>query len=229
MTVRGLSVSVRRVLPPLVGLILSLVAYAAQNIWHLYQIQDVVEAVRRLEPAGLAVAVFLIGAVEGTVVLCFYVPGTAVLILLLLGLQPSWAEGLQLLGWMSAGTLLGYGLSIALGRGLQHQLPELVGRSSYERMRTLIERFGSLAFAVAAFHPNPLAVAFSIVGYLRVRRLGVYFGVTLLAQAVWWASYASSASLLSRQTVVTGSNFQLFLAALFMAWLVYELLPRRSV
>ena len=35
----------------------------------------------------------VLGFVEATIVLCFYIPGTAVVIVLLLGMQPGWARG----------------------------------------------------------------------------------------------------------------------------------------
>lgn len=217
-----------RLLPPLAGVFLSILAYAAQNVWHVLHIQEVTDALRGFGPAGLAIVVFLIGAMEGTVVLSFYIPGTAVLILLLLGLQPTWSEALLLLGGLMAGTLLGFGASVALGRALKRRLPRLVGRAAYRRMRYFLKRFGTVVMAATAFHPNPLALAFAIVGYLRVRRLWRYFAVAVLAQAGWWFLYASSASLLSQQTIVTGNNFQLVLAGLFCVWFVYELMPQKQ-
>jgi membrane protein DedA with SNARE-associated domain len=215
-------------LPPLAGVVLSILAYAAQNVWHVFHIQEVADALHGFGPAGLAIAVFLIGATEGTVILSFYVPGTAVLVLLLLGLQPPWNEALLLLGALMAGTLLGFGASVALGRALKRRLPRLVGRAAYRRMRYFLKRFGIVVVAATAFHPNPLALAFAIVGYLRVGRLWQYFAVAVLAQAVWWSLYASSASLLSQQTIVTGNNFQLVLAGLFSVWFVYELMPEKQ-
>jgi hypothetical protein len=215
-----------RLLPPLAGVVLSLLAYLAQNVWGLFHVQDVTAAIRGLDPAGLAFALFLIGVVEGTVVLCFYLPGTAVVILLLFGLQPSWDEGASLLLPLLAGTLAGYGLSVVLGRALRRQLPRLVGADSHARMRSAIERFGIAVLPVAAFHPNPLALAFSILGYLRAGRLWPALAVAAIVQPAWWLLYVSMASMFSRQNVVTGSNFQLFLAALFSVWLAYEALQQ---
>lgn len=217
-----------RLLPPLAGVLVSLLAHAAQNVWQLFHTNDMADAIRAFPAVGVAATLFLIGLVEGTVILCFYLPGTALLILLLLGLQPSWGEGLLLLGWGMAGTVAGYGLSVLLGRALKRRLPRLVGPASYERMRAFLERFGTLAFMAAAFHPNPLALAFALAGYLRVMRLLPAFLAAAVAQALWWSLYASSVSLLARQTVVTGNNFQLVLAGLFGVWLVYELLPGRD-
>ncbi len=219
--------SLWRLIPPLAGVAISLVAYLAQNVWNLFHIQDVTDALRSLDPAGLAAALLLIGFVEGTVVLCFYIPGTAVVILLLLGLQPSWSEGVPLLAALMAGSLIGYAVSIGLGQVLKQRLPRLVGRTSFDRMRRFVDRFGQGAFAGIAFHPNALALAFSIVGYLGIRRTWLYLGVAALAQAAWWALIAATASGFSRQSVVTGGNFQLFLAALFSIWLLYELVSSR--
>ena len=217
-----------RLVPPLFGVAISLLAWYAQNVWHLFHIQDVTDTLRSLNPAGLALALFLIGAIEGTVVICFYLPGTAVVILLLAGLQPSWEEGLPLLAALWAGTLAGFALSIALGQALAQQLPRLVGPAAFARMQSYVERFGLATFAAAAFHPNPAALAFAVVGYLGLRRIGVYLAVAGLAQGVWWAVYAMAASTVSRQSTVTGSNFQLVLAGLFAVWLVYELVARRQ-
>ncbi len=200
-----------RLLPPLLGVAISLLAWTAQNVWHLFHIQDVTDGIRSLDPGGLALALFLIGAIEGTVVLCFYLPGTAVVILLFAGLQPSWSEGLPLLAALGAGTLAGYGLSVALGQALAQRLPRLVGPASFARMRGYVERFGLATVAVAAFHPNPSALAFAVAG---------------VAQGAWWTLYSATASTVSRQTVVTGGNFQLVLAGLFAVWLVYELAVR---
>ena len=220
--------SSRRLVPPLFGVAISLLAWYAQNVWHLFHIQDVTDGIRSLDPAGLALALFLIGAIEGAVVICFYLPGTAVVILLLAGLQPSWSEGLPLLAALGAGTLAGYALSVALGQALAQQLPRLVGPAAFARMRGYVERYGLATFAAAAFHPNPSALAFAVVGYLGIRRTGAYFAVAGIAQGVWWALYAIAASTVSRQTAVTGSNFQLVLAGLFAVWLVYELIARRQ-
>jgi membrane protein DedA with SNARE-associated domain len=215
-----------RLLPPLLGVAISLLAWTAQNVWHLFHIQDVTDGIRSLDPNGLALALFLIGAIEGTVVLCFYLPGTAVVILLFASLQPSWSEGLPLLAALGAGTLAGYGLSVALGQALAQRLPRLVGPASFARMRGYVERFGLATVAVAAFHPNPSALAFAVAGYLGVRRIGAYLAVAGVAQGAWWTLYAATASTVSRQTVVTGGNFQLVLAGLFAVWLVYELAVR---
>jgi hypothetical protein len=197
-----------RLLPPLFGVAISLLAWYAQNVWHLFHIGDVTDGIRSLDAGGLALALFVIGAIEGTVVICFYLPGTAVVILLFAGLQPSWSEGLPLLAALWAGTLAGYGLSVALGQALAQQLPRLAG--------------------AAAFHPNPSALAFAVAGYLGVRRIGAYLAVAGIMQGAWWALYALAASTVSRQTAVTGSNFQLVLAGLFAVWLVYEIVVRRQ-
>jgi hypothetical protein len=82
--------------------------------------------------------------------------------------------------------------------------------------------------ALSAFHPNHLAFLFATLGYFEIPRVWLYFVVAVTAQAAWWALYASAADMILRQTLVTGSNFQLFLAALFFIWLVYELISVRS-
>lgn len=212
-----------RLLPPLLGVAVSLLAWCAQNVWHLFDIRDLTQALRGLDPRGLALALALIGLIEGTVVVCFYLPGTAVVILLLAGLQPSWDEALPLLAALGAGTLAGYGASAALGRALAQALPRLVGPAAFARMRSSVERFGLAAFAAAAAHPNPCALAFAVLGYLGVRRVRRCLAVAALAQGAWWTLYAAMAGAASRQTVVTGGNFQLVLAGLFSIWLAYEL------
>jgi hypothetical protein len=217
-----------RLLPPLFGVAISLLAWYAQNVWHLFHIGDVTDGIRSLDAGGLALALFVIGAIEGTVVICFYLPGTAVVILLFAGLQPSWSEGLPLLAALWAGTLAGYGLSVALGQALAQQLPRLAGPAAFARMQGYVERFGLATFGAAAFHPNPSALAFAVAGYLGVRRIGAYLAVAGIMQGAWWALYTLAASTVSRQTAVTGSNFQLVLAGLFAVWLVYEIVVRRQ-
>ncbi len=217
MTVSG------RLIVPMVGALISLGAYLAQNAWGLFRIDDVASAIQGLDRPGMLMGFFLLGVVEGTILLCFYFPGTAVVILLLLGLQPDWAEATQLLGCLMAGTIAGYGISFALGRLLEDRLPFLVGDAYFRKVRSAIGRFGLVSFIPAAIHPNQLAVAFAILGYFRVGRLWAYFAITILAQALWWASYASTTDLIAGQTLVTRANFQLYLAVLFFIWFLYEL------
>jgi hypothetical protein len=81
-----------RLLPPLFGVAISLLAWYAQNVWHLFHIGDVTDGIRSLDAGGLALALFVIGAIEGTVVICFYLPGTAVVILLFAACNPPGAR-----------------------------------------------------------------------------------------------------------------------------------------
>jgi hypothetical protein len=217
----------KRWIAPLVGVVLSLTAHLVQNVWQIAHIDDLTNAIKGLDHAGVLIGFFLIGVVEGTILLCLYLPGTAVVILLLLGLQPTFAEGIELLAWLMAGTMVGYGASLAAGKALGTRLP-LVGGAYFHRIRSFIDRFGLASFAPASFHPNHLALAFAVLGYFRARRLWLYFVIAAVAQAAWWSLYASLANVIFRQNLVSSSNFQLYLAALFSVWLVYELLSIRQ-
>jgi hypothetical protein len=110
-----------------------------------------------------------------------------------------------------------------LGRALDRRLPSLIGGAYFRKVQSAVERFGLVSFVPAAIHPNQLAVAFAIIGYFRARRVWAYFVIAVIAQAAWWAVYGSAAELISRQSLVTGNNFQLYLAILFSVWFLYEL------
>jgi membrane protein DedA with SNARE-associated domain len=226
MSVSTINFSRRLILPGL-GVVVFLVAYLAQNVWHLFHIDDITRAMRGLDPAGLAIGMAILGFVEATIVLCFYIPGTAVVIVLLLGMQPGWVDAWSLVAGLMVGTMLGYGASLVLGRWLQQKLPALVGETYFHRAQSLIDRYGLAAFVVGAFHPNQLALSFAILGYFQAQRVWRYFVVAALAQPVWWAIYASAADLIARQNVVSSSNFQLYVAALFSIWFIYELCSRQ--
>ena len=221
-----INLSPRLILPGL-GVVVFLFAYLAQNVWHLFHIDDITRAIRSLDQAGVVAGMVVLGFVEATIVLCFYIPGTAVVIVLLLGMQPGWAQAWPLVAGLTAGTLLGYGASLVLGRVLQQRLPSLIGEAYFRKMQSWIERYGLLAFVPGAFHPNQLAVGFAILGYFRATRVWRYFVVAGLAQLVWWSIYASAAELVASQNVVSSSNFQLYVAALFSVWFVYELFSRQ--
>jgi membrane protein DedA with SNARE-associated domain len=222
----AINLSPRLILPGL-GVVVFLFAYLAQNVWHLFHIDDIIRAIRNLDQAGLVTGMAVLGFVEATIVLCFYVPGTAVVIILLLGMQPGWAQAWPLVAGLTAGTLLGYGASLVLGRVLQQRLPSLVGEAYFRKMQSWIERYGLAAFVPGAFHPNQLAIGFAILGYFRAARVWRYFVVAGLAQLVWWGIYASAAELVASQNVVSSSNFQLYVAALFSVWFLYELFSRQ--
>jgi membrane protein DedA with SNARE-associated domain len=222
----AINLSPRLILPGL-GVVVFLFAYLAQNVWHLFHIDDITRAIRSLDQAGVVAGMVVLGFVEATIVLCFYIPGTAVVIVLLLGMQPGWAEAWPLVAGLTAGTLLGFGASLVLGRVLQQRLPSLIGEAYFRKMQSWIERYGLLAFVPGAFHPNQLAVGFAILGYFRATRVWRYFVVAGLAQLVWWSIYASAAELVASQNVVSSSNFQLYVAALFSVWFVYELFSRQ--
>ena len=222
----AINLSPRLILPGL-GVVVFLFAYLAQNVWHLFHIDDITRAIRSLDQAGVVTGMVVLGFVEATIVLCFYIPGTAVVIVLLLGMQPGWTQAWPLLAGLTAGTLLGYAASLVLGRVLQQRLPSLIGEAYFRKMQSWIERYGLVAFVPGAFHPNQLAVAFAILGYFRAARVWRYFVVAGLAQLVWWSIYASAADLIVRQNVVSSSNFQLYVAALFSVWFLYELFSRQ--
>jgi len=224
--VGAISISRRLILPGL-GIVVFLFAYLAQNVWQLFHIDDITRAIRNLDQAGVVTGMAILGFVEATIVLCFYVPGTAVAIVLLLGMRPGWAQALPLVAGLMAGTMVGYGASLVLGRVLQQRLPALVGEAYFRKMQAWIERYGLLAFVPGAFHPNQLALGFAILGYFRAARVWRYFVIAGLAQLVWWGIYASVADLVASQNVVSSSNFQLYVAALFSVWFLYELFSRQ--
>jgi len=216
-----------RLIAPALGLAVSLLAYFAQNVWHVFHIEQMTAAIRNAEHAGMALAFLLIGIIEGTIVLCIYVPGTAIAILLWLSLQPTWIEAAELMACLLVGTLMGFCLSYKAGQVLGQALPNLIGAAHFRRVQTVIERFGLIGLAPAAFHPNHLSLVFAILGYFRARHVWAYLVVAAVAQPVWWSLYASAAHLISGQAMVTANNFQLYLAALFAVWLLYELAARR--
>jgi membrane protein DedA with SNARE-associated domain len=224
--VPAINLSPRLILPG-VGVVVFLFAYLAQNVWHLFHIDDITRAIRNLDQAGVVIGMAVLGFVEATIVLCFYIPGTAVVIVLLLGMQPGWAQAWPLVAGLTAGTLLGYAASLVLGRVLQQRLPSLVGEAYFRKMQSWIERYGLAAFVPGAFHPNQLAIGFAVLGYFRAARVWRYFVVAGLAQLVWWSIYASAAELVASQNVVSSSNFQLYVAALFSVWFLYELFSRQ--
>jgi membrane protein DedA with SNARE-associated domain len=213
----------RRLILPAAGVVVFVIAHVAQNVLHLFHVEDVAHSIRALDHTKVLLGIALLGFVEGTVILCFYVPGTAVMILLLLGLQPSLSESVPLLSALMAGTLVGYLASLALGRVLQQRLPALVGEQYFHKVQFWIERYGLLAVVPGAFHPNQLAMTFGILGYFRTEGIWRYIALAALAQAAWWAVYFAAADLIAGQSVVSSSNFQLYVAALFLVWFVYEL------
>lgn len=222
----AINLSPRLILPGL-GVVVFLFAYLAQNVWHLFHIDDITRSIRNLDQVGVVAGMALLGFVEATIILCFYIPGTAVVIVLLLGMQPGWAQAWPLLAGLTAGTLLGYAASLVLGRVLQQRLPSLVGEAYFRKVQSWIERYGLVAFVPGAFHPNQLAIGFAALGYFRAARVWRYFVVAGLAQLVWWSIYASAAELVASQNVVSSSNFQLYVAALFSVWFLYELFSRQ--
>jgi len=225
--VPAINVSRRLILPGL-GVVVFLFAYLAQNVWQIFHIDDITRAIRNLDQLGIVTGMAILGFVEATIVLCFYVPGTAVLIVLLFGMQPGWAEAFPLVAGLTAGTMAGYSTSLLLGQVLQQRLPSLVGEAYFRKMQSLIERYGLLAFILGAFHPNQLALGFGVLGYFQAGRVWRYFAVAGAAQLVWWGLYASAADLIGSQNFVSSSNFPLYVAALFFVWLLYELFSPRQ-
>jgi hypothetical protein len=224
--VPAINISRRLILPGL-GVGVFLLAYLAQNVWQIFHIDDITRAVRNLDQAGVVTGMAILGLVEATIILCFYIPGTAVAIVLMLGMRPGWAEALPLVAGLMAGTMVGYGASLVLGRLLQQRLPALVGEAYFCKMQLLIERYGLLAFIPGAFHPNQLALGFAILGYFQAAQVWRYFVVACVAQLVWWSLYASAADIIASQNLVSSGNFQLYVAALFSIWFLYELFSRQ--
>lgn len=225
MSAPEISISRRLILPGF-GIVVFLFAYLAQNVWQIFHIDDITRAIRDLPPAGIVMGMAVLGFIEATIVLCFYVPGTAVVIVLLLGMQPNLSEALPLVAGLSVGTSIGYAVSLVLGRVLQQRLPALVGEAYFHRVQGWIDRYGLAAFVVGAFHPNQLAIGFAILGYFRAHRVRRYFVVAALAQLVWWSIYAAAADLVANQNVISANNFQLYVVAGFAVWFLYELFSR---
>ncbi len=213
----------RRLILPAAGVVVFLIAHVAQNVLHLFHVEDIARTIRGLDRANVLIGIGLLGFIEATVILCFYVPGTAVMILLLLGLQPGLAETVPLLIALMAGTMAGYVASLALGRILQQRLPSLVGEAYFRKVQSWIERYGLLAVIPSAFHPNQLAIMFGILGYFRTGKIWQFLLLAAVAQAGWWALYFAAADLIAGQGVISSSNFQLYVAALFSIWFAYEL------
>ncbi len=215
-----------RYLIPLAGIVIALSAWLLQNVFEVFSVDAIANAIRSLNMAGLLLALAAIGLVEATVIVCLYFPGTAILIVLLLALNPGGAEALWILAALNAGTLVGYALSHLAGGVLHARLPALVGEAYVNRTRALIARFGAAGVALLAFHPNNLSLAFAVIGYSAAGRTARYLAIAVAAQNIWWLGYASAAHLIAQQQIVTRSNFYLYLAALFALWLGYELLRR---
>jgi len=211
---------------PGLGVVVFVLAHLLQNVWSVFHVDEVTHALRGLNRTALLAAVFALGLGEGTVVLGLYLPGTAVLILLLLGLQPGWGEALPLLACLMAGTMAGYVASFLAGRLMHRRLPSLVGEARFAQVRSLLERYGRLAVIPAALHPNQLALAFAVLGYFRPARPATYFALAAIAQGLWWMVYGLGAGVVAGQDLVTRGNFQLYVAALFFVWFLYELLGR---
>jgi membrane protein DedA with SNARE-associated domain len=170
----------------------------------------------------------VLGLVEATVIACLYLPGTAILLVLLLGLQPTGATALSLLAALNVGTALGYGASWVMGRAVHSHLLRFMGESYVTKVDAAIERYGLASLLVLAAHPNNLAVAFSVLGATSGAGAIRYFIVALVIQNIWWIGFWSVAELFSQQQIVTRSNFYLYLAALFALWLAYELIVRKA-
>jgi hypothetical protein len=215
-----------RLILPLVGLLVALTAYALQTVWGLIDIDALVAFIRSLTVAGLMLCVGVLGLVEATVIACLYLPGTAILIVLFLGLQPTGTTALAVLAALNVGTALGYGASWLVGRAVRSHLFRLMGETYVAKVKAAIERYGLASLLVLAAHPNNLAVAFAVLGVTSAGTALRYFLVSIAVQNIWWLGFWSVAELFFRQQVVTRSNFYLYLAALFAAWLAYELVSR---
>jgi membrane protein DedA with SNARE-associated domain len=216
----------RRLILPAAGVVVFVIGHLAQNVLHLFHVEDIARTIHGFDRANVALGVAVLGFIEATVILCFYVPGTAVMILLLLGLHPTLAEALPLLFALMVGTMIGYVASLALGRILQQRLPSLVGETYFRKVQSWIDRYGLLAVIPGGFHPNQLAMTFAILGYFRTGAIWQYYLLAAVAQAGWWAVYFAVADLFASQKLVSSNNFQLYVAALFLLWFIYELFAR---
>jgi membrane protein DedA with SNARE-associated domain len=217
----------RRYILPLIGLVIALTVYALQNVWGVINVESVARSIRSLDTSGMLLAIGALAVVEATVIACLYFPGTAILIVLLLALHPTGAEAARVLLALNLGTIIGYVVSWLIGRAVQAQLPRFMGEAYVDKINTLIRRYGLASLLILSSHPNNLALAFAILGMSSVGTAVRYFAVAVALQNVWWLGFASMAELFSQQPFITRSNFYLYLAAVFAAWLAYELIRQR--
>jgi membrane protein DedA with SNARE-associated domain len=211
---------------PLVGLTIALTAYALQNVWEVINVERIAQSIRSLGTTGTLFAIGALAAAEGTVIACLYFPGTAILVVLLLALHPTGAEALPVLIALNAGSVIGYLASWLIGRSLQSQIPRFMGEAYVDKVNGLIRRYGLASLLILSSHPNNLALAFAILGMASAGTALRYFAVAVAVQNAWWLGFAYTAELFTQQRFITHSNFYLYLAALFAAWLVYELIGK---
>ena len=217
------STHANRYILPLIGLTIALTAYALQNVWGVINVETIAQTVRSLDAAGMLLGIGALAAIEGTVIVCLYFPGTAILDVLLL----SGGEALRVLLALNVGTVVGYVASWLIGRSLQSQLPRFMGAVYVAKINTLVRRYGLASLLILSSHPNNLALAFAILGVASAGTALKYFVVAVALQNVWWLGFAYAAELFSHQQFITPTNFYLYLAAAFGAWLAYELISRR--
>jgi membrane protein DedA with SNARE-associated domain len=213
----------KRFLLPLIGLSVALTAYALQNIWAVISVEAVAQFIRGHDTPGLLLGIGALAIVEATVIACLYLPGTAILIVLLLALHPTGAEAAKVLLALNMGTVIGYAISWLIGRSVQAQLPRFMGEAYVHKINALIRRYGLASLLILSSHPNNLAIAFAILGMASAGTALRYFAVAVAVQNVWWLGFAYTAELFSQQQFITQTNFYLYLAAVFGAWLAYEI------
>ena len=215
-----------RYILPLIGLTIALTAYVLQNVWGVINVETVARSIRSLDTAGMLLGIGALAVIEGTVIVCLYFPGTAILIVLLLALHLTGAEAIPVLLVLNIGTIIGYIASWLIGRALQSQLPRFMGEAYVGKINALIRRYGLASLLILSSHPNNLALAFAILGVASAGTALRYFVVAVAVQNVWWLGFAYVADLFSNQQFITQTNFYLYLAAAFAAWLTYELISR---
>ena len=218
----------RRLILPGLGVVVFLFAYLAQNVWHLFHIDDITRAIRNLDQAGVVIGMAMLGFVEATIVLCFYIPGTAVVIVLLLGMQPGWAQAWPLVAGLMAGTMRRLWREPRARAGVA-ATPAVAGRRSLFPQGAVTGSSATVSplSSSARFIPTSWRSALRSWDISGPQRVWRYFVVAGLAQLVWWSIYASAADLVASQNVVSSSNFQLYVAALFSVWFLYELFSRQ--
>jgi membrane protein DedA with SNARE-associated domain len=212
---------------PLLGLTIALTAYALQSIWEVINVESIARWVRSLDTAGMLLAIGALAVVEATAIVCIYFPGTAILVVLLLALHPTGADAIPILLALNAGTVVGYVVSWLIGRAAHPQLPRFMGEAYVDKINALIRRYGLASLLILSSHPNNLALAFALLGLATAGTALRYFVVAVAVQNVWWLGFAYTAELFSKQSFITQSNFYLYLAAAFGAWLTYEVIRKR--
>ena len=162
--------------------------------------------------------------------LCFYVPGTAVVIVLLLGMQPG----------LGAGVAAGGGPDGRHHRRLWREpraRPRAAATAAVAGRRSLFPQGAGLDRTLRSRRLRASARSIPTSSRSALRSSDIFgpsgSGATLswpaLAQLVWWGIYASAADLVASQNVdVEPAISSSMSPRCFAVWFLYELFSRRS-